>query len=175
MATVSEQMIFSGVSVEVAFEGKRPTFGDLFCICGEPHPRFPPSGNFNFESLEDLCFSQVDDYFGVRSLGEEGDDVAIWLYPILHGKPAHHSPGPFEAVRIEFCILRNPVRHATHFLQCIERISAFGSSVHYRSRDMSLGQPPHLWRLKQDIDMIVEHWASQGILVGSGAALEVDF
>lgn len=175
MATLSEEMLIAGVSIEVYFERNRPTFGDLFRLCGESHPRFPPSGNFHFESLEDLHFSQVDDYFGVRSLGEEGDDVAIWLYPILHGKPVHHCPGPFEAVRIEFCVLRNPVRHAAHFLQCIERISAFGSSVNYRSRDISLAQPPHLGRVKEDIDAIVAHWANQGILVGSDAALEIDF
>ena len=175
MEPSSDEMLYSGVSVEVTFEGRRPTFGDLFCICGEPHPRFPPSGFFHFETLEDLQFSQVDDYFGVRSLGEEGDDVAIWLYPILHNEPVHHSSGPFEAVRIEFCVLRNPVRHASHFLQCIERIAALGSSVHYRSRDISLGRPPHLASVKNDIDMIVEHWSNVGILVGSGAALEIDF
>ena len=43
-------MLYQGVSVEIAFGERRPSFGDLFRICGDTHPLFPTSGEFGFET-----------------------------------------------------------------------------------------------------------------------------
>src|SRR5687768_1500602 len=109
---LSEEMLYAGVSVDILFGTHRPTFGDLFLICGQDHPRFPPSGRFAFDQLADLQFEQVDDYFGVPSLTDDGDDVVVWLYPLVAGEVVDHHPGPFDGIRLDYNVLRNPSRHA---------------------------------------------------------------
>jgi hypothetical protein len=170
-----ENLLYEGISVDIAFANPRPSFGDLFRSCGDTHNHFPPAGEFGFERLADLQFEQVDDYFGVRSLSDEGDDVPIWLYPLVGGEPVHHHPGPFDGVRIEYNVLRNPARRAEHFLRCVQAFAAIGSGVQYQSRDLSLGLPPDLSRLRADIAAVTQHWADRGIAVGSDDALAVDF
>jgi hypothetical protein len=170
-----ENILYQGVSVEMAFGAPRPQFGDLFRICGGTHLRFPPTGEFGLERLADLQFEQVDDYFGVRSLTDEGSDVAVWLFPLVAGEPVDHHPGPFDGVRLEYNILRNPIRRVDHFLQCVEEFAALAAEVVYRSRGISLGRPPDLTPVRADIGAVVLHWASQGIVVGSDAALAIEF
>jgi hypothetical protein len=168
-------LLYQGASVDVAFVEPRPSFGDLFRICGSVHPRFPPTGDFGFERLADLQFEQVDDYFGVRSLTGEGTDVPVWLYPLVGGEAVGHHPGPFDGVRLEYGILRNPERRADHFLRCVREFAALGSAVVYRSRGVTLGSPPDLSPLRADIAAVVRHWAAEGIAVGSDDALALDF
>jgi hypothetical protein len=174
MAALPEDLIFYGVNVDIAFTDSRPIFGDLFLICGYQHPEFPPSGAFPFESLSDLQFQQADDFFGVRALNDEGDDVPIWLYPLVRGEPVYHHPGPFDGVRLDYSILRNPVHRADHFLKCVQRFATFGAGVFYGSRNADLGLPPNLSPIRSDIDAVVEHWQSKGILVGSHEALLIN-
>ena len=170
-----EDLLYQGVSVDIAFAIPRPEFGDLFRICGDSHPRFPPTGSFGFEGLVDLQFEQVDDYFGVRALSDEGDDVPIWLYPLVSGEPVDHYPGPFDGLRLDYCILRNPVRRAEHFLRCVQEFGAIGLETAYRNRNTLLGSPPDLSQLRTDIEAVVRHWAAQGIAVGSDDSVAVDF
>lgn len=170
-----EDLLYQGVGVDIAFADPRPAFGDLFRICGDIHPRFPPTGAFGFEWLADLQFEQVDDYFGVRALSGEGTDVPIWLYPLVGGEPVHHHPGPFDGARLEYNVLRNPVHRAEHFLRCVQEFAALGSRAVYRNRGTALGSPPDLSRLRSDIEAVVRHWAAQGITVGSDDALAMDF
>ena len=170
-----ENLLYQGVSVDIAFADPQPAFGDLFRICGNTHPRFPPTGAFGFERLADLQFEQVDDYFGVRALSDEGADVPIWLHPLVGGEPVLHHPGPFDGVRLEYNVLRNPARRAEHFLRCVQEFAALGSVAVYRNRGTALGSPPDLSQLRADIEAVVRHWATQGIEVGSADALAVDF
>ena len=137
-----EDMLYQGVSVDIAFGEPRPHFGDLFRICGGNHPRFPPTGQFGFERLTDLQFEQVDDYFGVRSVTGEGSDVPIWLYPLVGGQPVHHHRGPFDGVRLEYNILRNPVRRAEHFLRCVEEFAALGAGANTSAEVPRWGSGP---------------------------------
>ena len=48
MADIPEDVLYQGISVDIAFGDSRPVFGDLFLICGDTHPNFPPSGSFAF-------------------------------------------------------------------------------------------------------------------------------
>src|SRR5689334_20949555 len=73
-----------------------------------------------FQTLADLQFEQVDDFFGIRSLNDEGADVPIWCYPLVEGEPVYHHPGPFDGVRLDYNILRNPARRAEHYLHAQE-------------------------------------------------------
>jgi hypothetical protein len=168
-------MLYEGVSVDVGFASPGPQFGDLFLICGRPHPRFPPKCEFGFSALAELQFEQVDDFFGVPSLADDGDDVVIWLYPLVDGEPVHHHPGPFTGVRLSYNVLRNPPRYAEHYIKCIQGFSYLGNCIKYHSRNADLGLPPDLAFLKRDIEDLVAEWATRGVVVGSGAALEIDF
>lgn len=87
----------------------------------------------------------------------------------------HHHPGPFDAIRLEYCVLRSPVRHAAHFLKCIAELARIGSRTEYCNRGSHLGQPPDLGEVKKDIEGAVAHWADKGISVGSDDALRIDF
>ena len=172
MPKVSDEKFYDGVVVEIAFSDRRPTFGDLFEICGDIHPNFPPTGTFQFSALADLQFEQVDDYFGVRSLTDEGDDVVVWLFPLVEGVPIHHHDGPFDGLRLKYNVLRNPVRHADHFLRCVQELAAIGSAVKYCGDELDNGHD--VGPIRRDIDTIVRHWASKGNVVGSSQALQLD-
>ena len=170
-----DDILFEGIFVDVIFSDPRPSFGDLFRICGDIHPRFPPTGEFGFERLADLQFDQIDDYFGIRSLTNEGTDVPVWLFPLVDGEPVDHHPGPFDGIRLEYSILRNPAHRADHFLKCVQEFAAIGKSAEYRNRSISLGLPPDLTPLRTDIEAVVRHWAGQGITTGSHDALSLDY
>lgn len=164
MDEIAEHELYKGVSIELPFPEPGPTFGDIFLLCGTEHPAFPPSRRYKFDQLDDLQFSQVDDYFGVPTQTGEGDDVAVWLYPIVDGDVVDHHPGPFTALRLEYNVLRNPLQRGEHFLRCTERIaSLLGTSN------------PDTNRLRARINAIVLHWNESGIEVGSEAALAIDY
>ncbi|MBN1912364.1 MAG: hypothetical protein JW818_21770 [Pirellulales bacterium] len=175
MADVPDDLIYEGVSIDIAFEDPRPGFGDLYRICDDTPPHFPPTGPMDFSTVADLQFVQIDDYFGVPFLADDGDDVVVWLYPLVNGEPVHHYPGPFDGVRLDFCILRNPARHTEHYLRCVQEIAQFGAGIYYRNRKTKLGTPTDLSAVRSDIEKVVQHWAAQGITVGSDEALEMDY
>jgi hypothetical protein len=175
MADLPEDMLYEGVSLDISFSEPRPSFGDLYLIRGSHHPHFPPTGSFGFEDLAAFQFDQVDDYYGVRSLSRDGADVVIWLYPLVEGMPAYHHPGPFDGVRLDYSVLRNPARHADYFLRCVEGFAPLGNSVTYRSRGLALGVPPDLSSVREDIQAVVRHWAAAGIVVGSDDAMGINF
>lgn len=115
----------------------------------------------------------MDDYFGVRSLTDEGDDVPVWLFPIVGGRVVDHHRGPFDGVRLSYNVLGNPERRADHFLRCVQAFAGFGSGVVYRGA--SLGDPPDLTPVRADIAAVVRHWATERLAVGSHDALVIDY
>jgi hypothetical protein len=101
------------MQVDLEFGTVKPSFGDVFELCGDTHPRFPPSGQFEFGSLADLGIEQVDDYFAVT---DDGDPV-IWVFPLVAGEIVDHHPGPFDGLRLE---LSEP-GHEERFERCVAR------------------------------------------------------
>lgn len=166
-------MHHDGVSIDIHFHTRRPNFGDMLAICGRAHAGFPAAGGVAFEVLADLQFSQVDDFFGVRSRSRDGDDVVLWLYPLVAAQPVHHHPGPFDGLRLAFNVLRNPARQAEHFMQCVERMSSLGESVSYRDLHEVHDKAACLALLREDIRAITAYWRDKGIVVGSDAALQI--
>ena len=175
MAALSHNAQTEGISVDVLFAAPGPTLGDLFLMCREPDPRFSPSGRFAFDSLGELRFEHVDDYFGVRAQDDEGDEIHVWLLPLVQGEPVDHHGGPFTGIRLEYNVLRNPLRRAQHFLKCVQAFAMFGTRVHYRSRQVDLTMPTDLEQVRADIDDIALFWEDEGIEVGSDDALETDY
>jgi hypothetical protein len=170
MDDLPESARFEGLEVDLLFEGDRPGFGDLFTICGYANPNFPPSGRFDFKRFEELQFSQVDDYFGVQTLSGEGDDVAMWLYPLVKDEAVHHHPGPFDGLRLSYNVLRNPIERSEHFLKTIEVLTEY-----LPVRQVYRAQSGGIDQIRKDIEDIAAYWSEQGITVGTGDALTVDY
>jgi hypothetical protein len=170
MDALPDSARYGGIVVDLLFEEERPGFGDLFTICGYENPNFPPSGRFDFKQFEDLQFSQVDDYFGVQTLSGEGDDVAVWLFPLVKGEIVHHHPGPFDGIRLGYNVLRNPLERSEHFLKSIQRlVDQLSVKMLYRGETGGLDQ------IKKDIQEIEASWRDEGIVVGTFEALTVDY
>ncbi|MEM9702989.1 MAG: hypothetical protein AAF907_11165, partial [Planctomycetota bacterium] len=84
-SSLNDLLRFGGLSVDIRFGEPRPTFGELFQICGVPHPAFPVPPEreaiaARFAVLADLQFVQTGDDFGVLALPDaggaiEGDDT----------------------------------------------------------------------------------------------------
>lgn len=164
----------SGLSVDVLFGNPKPLFGDLFLICGDKHPKLKASGRYLFDSLVDLRFRQVDDYYGILTCNNKGDDVSIWLYPLVDGNVVCHHPGPYDAIRLNYNILRNPTTCIDHYVECVKRFSVFGVRVVYRVRAIELEMPADLSVLREDANEVVQYWISKGITPGSNEALELN-
>src|SRR5262249_28203891 len=68
----------SAQEVDLLFTTVKPTFGDVFLICGDEHPHFPPTSGYGFAELADLGIEQMDDYFALCVDG----DPAVWIFPL---------------------------------------------------------------------------------------------
>lgn len=173
---IPEEVLYEGIVVDLEFQGERPTFGDLFAICGFAHPRFPETGRFNFSAFKDLKFSQVDDYFGVETVGAEGEDVAIWLYPTAAGRPVEHHLGPFDGLRVTYCPLRNPRSRGLNFLSVVTRLSkGLDVRMHSNIDGQGLAASDVESRLGAALAAVEAYWAQRDIQLGSSEALQVDF
>jgi hypothetical protein len=167
---MTEEFALESLTVDVVFNNDKPTFGDLFLICGLGHPRFLATGKFKLESIAAYGFEQVDDYFGIRSRDENGDDVTLWLYPLVKNKAVYHHPGPFDAVRLSYNMLRNPWAKFELFLGVVQAWQALpDTELRYKSN-----QENALEQLYKDAKAIQKYWQEQGITVGSSEALEID-
>ena len=175
MSPLSEHLLYEGVSVEVAFGEQRPTIWDLLALCGIDTATSGEAVGSAFDNLVDLQFSQIDDFYGVRGLGPIGDDVVVWLYPVIGDTVVHHHEGPFDALRLTYCVLRNPRARADHYLRCVASIGALGTGITYEGLDVPLEGLQETSRLRSDINAVINHWASKGIAVGSTEAMRIDF
>ena len=117
-----ETLAFEGISIDFKFNSDKPTFGDLFLIVGQENPNFPPNSK-EFENLQNLGFEQIDDYFGLRNTGDIGDDVKIWMFPIINGEEVYQSEGPFDAIRLNYVIVRNDKETAVLFEKVFNSIT----------------------------------------------------
>ena len=170
MTRIPETTLYKGIQVDLLFGDVRPAFGDLFAICGYENPNFPPTGTLKFDQFEDLQFSQIDDHFGVRTLSGEGDDVALWLFPLVGGEVVDHHRGPFDGVRLTYNVLRNPIERSQHFIRTVSELSAnLPVTLEYG------GVPGTIEQIRDDIQGIAQHWAGQDITVGSAEALQIDY
>lgn len=109
-----EVMAHEGVSVDFIFKGNKPTFGELFLICGYENPNFPPKHR-EFEKVADLGFEQSDDYFAIKNKTDIGDDIILWLFPLFNGEEVYHHDGEIEGIRITYVVLRNQPKNAKLF------------------------------------------------------------
>jgi len=170
---VLETAIYSGITIDLIFNHNKPMFGDLFLLCGYTHPSFPASGNFQFDQLSGLGFSQVDDYFGMVN---ENGEVLIWLYPVIDDKAVYHHVGPFTGLRLEYSVLRNSSNYKTVLLEVVTLFAQYlDVQIWYKVRNMNLGNPPDMTIVENDIHQIIQFWKEKSIETGSEAALKIPY
>lgn len=78
-----------GLEVGLLFTTLKPTSRDVFLICGDEHPRFPPSNDYGFAELADLGIEQTDDSLALCVDG----DPALWIFPLIRGQMVEHHAG----------------------------------------------------------------------------------
>lgn len=173
MENVLDTAIYSGITIDLIFNHKKPMFGDLFLLCGYTHPNFPASSDFQFDQLSELGFSQVDDYFGIV---KDDGEVSIWLYPVIDDKEVYHHAGPFTGLRLQYSVLRNSPNNKSVFLKVVILFAKYlDVQVLYKLRNMNLGNPPDMTIVENDIHQIIRFWKEKNIETGSKAALKIAY
>lgn len=160
----------SDILIDFRFAAKdKPRFGELFLITGEEHPKFP-ARNKAFAQLAPLGFEQLDDFFGILNSEETGDDVLVWLFPMLNGEEVFHNSGPFDAIRLSYSALRNDPSNITLLQDCFNSIKAMpGVEIEFEGSTISDFQP-----VQQKAGEIVAYWRDNNIEPGSEQSLLVE-
>jgi hypothetical protein len=118
-----------------------------------------------------LGFEQIDDYYGIPATSENGDDVIVWLFPVVAGEVVTHSEGPFDGVRLVFNVLRNTPENSILFLRCFSHFFNISKSINYNGNDISKQKSDAIRTVEFDISEITSYWKNKGIIVGSEKAL----
>ncbi|HEY8960438.1 hypothetical protein [Chitinophaga sp.] len=158
------------ILIDFRFAAKeKPRFGELFLITGEEHPKFP-ARNKAFAQLAPLGFEQLDDFFGILNSEESGDDVLIWLFPMINGEEVFHNSGPFDAIRLSYSALRNAPATISLLQDCFHALKALPDvEVEFEGAAISDFTP-----VQQKADEIVAHWRANHIEPGSEQSLLID-
>ncbi|HEY0272810.1 MAG TPA: hypothetical protein VGC22_06465 [Chitinophaga sp.] len=155
------------ILIDFKFKQDKPGLGDVFLITGTEHPKYPAKTR-NFEQLAHLGFEQLDDFFGILNEEESGDDVIVWLFPMIRGEEALQHAGPFDAVRLSYDALRNvPGKSAEVLQECYDLLREnFDVQVLLNGQPIASFEP-----VADKIAQVVNHWRAEGIEPGSEAAL----
>lgn len=157
------------ILIDFRFAKEKPRFGELFLITGEEHPKFPPR-NKNFATLAPLGFEQLDDFFGILNNEDTGDDVLVWLFPMLNGEEVFHNSGPFDAIRLSYSALRNAPANIALLQECFNAIKGMPDvEVHFEDKTIRDFTP-----IQQKADEIVAYWRENDIEPGSEQSLLVE-
>lgn len=157
------------ILIDFRFAKEKPRFGELFLITGEEHPKFPPR-NKNFATLAPLGFEQLDDFFGILNSEDTGDDVLVWLFPMLNGEEVFHNSGPFDAIRLSYSALRNAPANITLLQECFNAIKGMPDvEVQFEDKTIRDFTP-----IQEKADEIVAYWRENDIEPGSEQSLLVE-
>lgn len=158
------------ILIDFKFKAKeKPRFGDLFLITGDEHPKFP-SKSKSFAQLAPLGFEQLDDFFGILNSEETGDDVLIWLFPMLNGEEVFLGSGPFDAVRLSYSALRNSPVNISLLEECFLAFKNLpDTTVIFEDKPIT-----DFAVVKAKVDEIIAHWRANGVEPGSDESLLID-
>lgn len=158
------------ILIDFRFTAKeKPRFGELFLITGEENPKFP-ARNKAFAELAPLGFEQLDDFFGILNSEESGDDVLVWLFPMINGEEVFHNGGPFDAIRLSYSALRNAPVNISLLQDCFNAIKALPDvEIDFEGTTVSDFAP-----IQQKADEIVAYWRENSIEPGSEQSLLID-
>lgn len=118
------------------------------------------------DAWQNFAIEQIDDYYGVPNEDGQGDDVAVWFFPLRDCEVIEHSSELPDGVRLSFNVLRNRADRVGLFLDCLSAFAEQGRVVYD-------GEPiaPPFEPLRRDLSTVLSYWRSKGIEVGTDAAL----
>ncbi|MBO9733226.1 MAG: hypothetical protein J7623_31585 [Chitinophaga sp.] len=157
------------ILIDFRFAKEKPRFGELFLITGEEHPKFPPRNKL-FAQLAPLGFEQLDDFFGILNSEDTGDDVLVWLFPMLNGEEVFHNSGPFDAIRLSYSALRNAPVNISVLQDCFNAIKGMPDvEITFDDKAVSDFAP-----IQQKADEIVAYWRDNNVEPGSEQSLLIE-
>lgn len=166
-----EELAFEGIDIYVDFKDKKPKFGDIFTIVGYEHIKFKAEIE-DFKLLSKFDFEQVDDFFGIPNDTEIGDDVKIWLFPIINDEEVYHNPGPYEGIKLSYNVLRNPENVSLVLEQIFNTIQDFKLKMEFFCEGKKIESFDEVKPLIQKIKDYCEN--ELNVELGSDEALELD-
>ena len=157
------------IITDIGFIKEKPVFGDLLAMTGIEDSRFPIK-NENFLKLDSLGIEQADDFFAVPNENNDfGDDVILWIIPLIKKTEVWHDPGPYDGLRFTYDILRNAEENVKVYLNCLETfIKLFSVSIYYRGQKQE-----NLEKIKYDIEDTIQELKKNGLKPGSGESMEL--
>jgi hypothetical protein len=158
------------ILIDFRFGAKeKPRFGEVLLITGEEHPKFPPRNKI-FAPMAPLGFEQLDDFFGILNSEETGDDVLIWLFPMINGEEVFHNSGPFDAIRLSYSALRNAPANISLLQDCFNTMKGMPEvEVAFEGNAVTDFAP-----IQKKADEIVAYWRENNIEPGSEQSLLVE-
>lgn len=157
------------ILIDFRFTKTKPGFGDLFLITGETHPKFAPRNNA-FGQLAHLGFEQLDDFFGIFNSEEAGDDVIVWLFPMLNGEEVFHNSGSFDAIRLSYNALRNTADSLAILQACYDAFTThLDTQALFEGKAINSFEP-----VRAKAGEIISYWRGNQIEPGSEASLLID-
>ena len=117
-----------------------------------------------------LGFEQLDDFFGILNSEDTGDDVLIWLFPMLNGEEVFLNSGPFDAIRLSYSALRNAPATISLLEECFNAFKGLpDTAVFFDDNPVN-----DFSAIKAKAEEVVNHWRANGIEPGSEQSLQVD-
>ncbi|MFY0254873.1 hypothetical protein ACDQ55_13070 [Chitinophaga sp. 30R24] len=158
------------ILIDFKFTGRdKPRFSELFLITGQEHPKFP-ARNKIFAQLEPLGFEQLEDFFGILNGEETGDDVLVWLFPMINGEEALQSSGPFDAIRLSYSVLRNDPANISLLQECFDAILQLPDIT----ADFDNNTIKDFAPIQQKADEIIAYWRQNQVEPGSAQSLLIE-
>lgn len=157
------------ILIDFRFRKEKPRFGELFLITGEEHPKFPPRSR-TFEELAPIGFEQLEDFFGILNDEDKGDDVVIWMFPMVKDEEVFQHSGPFDALRLSYSALRNIPAHIALLAECFNQLKALlDADIYFEGQVITSFAP-----VEKKVDEVIAFWRENGIEPGSEESLLQD-
>ena len=159
------------VITDISFKGEKPVFGDLLAMTGIENSKFPMK-NENFLKLTSLGIEQSDDFFAIPNENYDfGDDIILWIIPLIKKTEVWHNPGPYDGLRFTYDILRNSEENIEIYLDCLGKfINLFPVSIYYRGQKQK-----NLEKIREDIESTIKELLKNDVKPGSDEALSIDY
>ena len=117
-----------------------------------------------------LGFEQLDDFFGILNSEETGDDVLVWLFPMINGEEVFHNSGPFDAIRLSYSALRNAPANISLLQDCYNIMKEIPEvEVAFEGNTITDFAP-----IQEKAAEIVAYWRGNNVEPGSEQSLLVE-
>lgn len=157
------------INIDFNFSDKKPSYGDLYKMVGYENSDYP-SNDDAFLIFSELGIEQADDFFGVKNHNNDGDDIVLWVIPLINDQEVYDNNGPFDGLRLHF----NTLRNTPDKVLIVEKVF-LAFKTHLNAKIFFEKKPiDNFLGVKDYIDLQFDFWRKQGLEPGSDDALMYD-